>query len=461
MEQSKQESSYCTSSPSTSGKRVVLNGVNVIFLKLSIYNYSNLLTIFLFFLFLCFPCIYLHYSDASLANIQLRGFETTLGKRLRVTESTSVFHFNHNYGKESDKFDESLQASATSTFSDKSYVAMDVTNIGDRAVRQSYEYIPYTSGTTKQALLIGLLSASSTTQPSGIRSRIGLFDDTADKTVDTAYGNGVFFQLQSGVFSVVLRTSTSTLAQTDTAVAQSAFNLDIMDGTGTSKVTFDPYKVHTFVIDMSMTGSGHVRMGILDGADPVYFHEFNTPAQKGFIKSAALPIRYEISNTAAATTSDELRVMGGSVVSDCANAPRFRTKAFNLGSSSIQVAGEMLPLLSIRLEADCNRAQLVLDTVNLLTNVSVLFEVYVSGTLTGASWQPVSDYAEIDSSATDIFGGTLLSSVYCDGATALKLGDDAIVQSNIAGVSSIITICASKIYSTASVLAAITWKELY
>jgi hypothetical protein len=91
---------------------------------------------------------------------------------------------------------------------------------------------------------------------------------------------------------------------TEQRVAQSAFNIDRLDGTGPSGFVLDPGKMQMFYIDYSWYGAGWCRFGVraADG-NVIYCHKFvnNNQNQEAWMRSGNLPARYE-TNTYAAST---------------------------------------------------------------------------------------------------------------------------------------------------------------
>jgi hypothetical protein len=82
----------------------------------------------------------------------------------------------------------------------------------------------------------------------------------------------------------------------DTKYAQSAWNLDTMDGNGPSGYTLDLSKMQMFFIDYSWYGAGAIRWG-LRGADGkvTYVHKIanNNANYEAYMRSGNLPARYQ------------------------------------------------------------------------------------------------------------------------------------------------------------------------
>lgn len=83
----------------------------------------------------------------------------------------------------------------------------------------------------------------------------------------------------------------------DTKVAQTAWNLDRMDGTGPSGYNIDLSRIQMFYMDYSWYGAGAIRFGFKDQAGQViYCHRFihNNQLTEAYLRSGNLPARYEV-----------------------------------------------------------------------------------------------------------------------------------------------------------------------
>jgi len=92
---------------------------------------------------------------------------------------------------------------------------------------------------------------------------------------------------------------------TDVRVPQSAWNLDVMDGTGPSGYKLDLSRMQMFYIDFSWYGAGFIRWGLrgTDG-DVTYVHKMqnNNVNFEAYMRSGNLPGRYESSTLPPKTT---------------------------------------------------------------------------------------------------------------------------------------------------------------
>jgi hypothetical protein len=91
----------------------------------------------------------------------------------------------------------------------------------------------------------------------------------------------------------------------DVKVAQTAWNLDRMDGTGPSGYNIDLSKIQMFYMDYSWYGAGAIRFGFKDQSGQViYCHRFihNNIQTEAYLRSGNLPARYEVGTYVPETT---------------------------------------------------------------------------------------------------------------------------------------------------------------
>jgi hypothetical protein len=92
----------------------------------------------------------------------------------------------------------------------------------------------------------------------------------------------------------------------DTKVAQSAFNIDRLDGTGPSGYNLDLTKMQMFYIDYTWYGAGFIRFGVRGPqGNIIYCHKIpnNNVNTEAYMRSGNLPARYESATMALTTTS--------------------------------------------------------------------------------------------------------------------------------------------------------------
>jgi hypothetical protein len=402
--------------------------------------------------------------------------------RLRVSNPTTLFELHHVFGKMPKRIDELTSGSGASTHnSTNSYVQMAVTDSGvGKVVRQSYEYIPYQPGKSRLMLFTGVLETSGGV--SGATSRIGCFDDSADKSSVAAAGNGLFFELTSDGIYVVIR-----LNNTDTKVLQSAWNTDVFDGNGDSGLTVSDFsKAMIFGIDQEWLGVGTVRFGFFINGQFRVGHVFNnsgigTPSSTAIVypytKMGKMPIRYEISSSSAVNA--EMRMICSTVISEGGYDPTGDLWSISSTSSvTISSTSTWAPIISLRLrESDpLNRGTIILTNLSVLNTAGSsnflqwrLVIVEDDSKLTDESFANVSSnsMAQVDNSATaiDVSNAFTVTSGFADIKGTIDFNFDKymsspIINSDISGKSRIFSLVAIKTNNNVTAYGALNWLEI-
>lgn len=384
--------------------------------------------------------------------------------RLRISNPVTLFDSQSEYDTGALLWENSVTGSATITHSaSDAGVKLNVTGAsGDRAIRQSRQYIRYQPGKSQLALMTFTLAAGQ----ANMAQRVGLFD--AD--------NGIFLQEINGAVSVVRRTNTSG-SPVDNAVAKASWNIDPMDGTGPSGIIMDFTKAQIFWADLEWLGVGRVRVGFVIAGIFWPVHEFlnSNVLTTVYMRTANLPVRYEVHNTGATGGAKSLLSICSVVMSE-GGFEFDRGIPFSANSSStVNSVTTREPILSIRPKATfnsiVNRGSVIPQSIQAYADTTgALFEVIYGGTLTGASFASVNanSIAEQDTAASSISGGITVASFYvgasaqADGATLKELFSRLPLTLDIAGANPInLSVCATRIggTGTCNTAAVINWSE--
>ena len=243
---------------------------------------------------------------------------------------------------------------------------------------------------------------------SGVSQRIGYFDDD----------NGVFFECRNTEIGVVLRSKTGGAVIND-RIAQTNWNLDIMDGSGNSGIILDPSKSQIFVIDLEWLSVGRVRLGIFVGGELIYVHQFlNANTSPGaYMTTANLPVRYEIENTGVSASNTSLRQIFTAVISEGGFEEELGTP-FSASNGATEIAvTTRRPVLSIRpiqtFNGITNRGLIIPEAFSVFSEDTAAFvEIVYGGTLTNASFADIdatNSIAQRDIAADAISGGIVIA----------------------------------------------------
>ena len=343
--------------------------------------------------------------------------------RLRVSNPTTTFDSQLQYDQQPILWESLLSGSATDTHdSNASSTVMAVTaSIGDRVIRQTRRYQRYQPGKSQEIMVTGAFGPT----VAGIRKRKGYFD--AD--------DGVYLEEdETGNVSFNLRSSTSGTPIT-VRESQGSWVLDNFDGNGPSGILLDITKAQFLFIDLAWLSVGQVRMGFKIGGRLHYAHVFNTSnlASGPYMKTANLPVRYEIENITGVNTGS-MRAICSSVVSEGGFSTDlgFQFDASNAAVLKTASTTET-PVISIRpkllFNGIVNRGLIVPELISAYTaDKAGFFRLWYGATLGGVPvWNSANaaSLVEYDVAATTISGGISLGGTYVD-----KKGD-FIVPSDI------------------------------
>jgi len=392
--------------------------------------------------------------------------------RLRVSNPVTVFD-SKQIADTQPLFwlDEQLSGSGTSTAYNTNQASTTIavgTGAAGVRVRQTKRRFNYQPGKSQLIITTGVLGAGVT----GITKNIGLFDDD----------NGLFFQLAGTTLNVVKRTYTSGSA-VDTAVAQSAWSVDKMDGTGVSGITLDTTKTQIFFIDFEWLGVGRVRMGVVVAGIFHCVHEFlhANVLSVVYMSTPNLPVRYEIRNTGVAGTGTELQLVH--ICASVSSEGGLELTGFHLSvdrdTTSLVTANNssLYPLIAIRLKDAYLGALIVPTGIAILTTSTTDFRwaLILNPTVTGTalSFTSVTNSAveaQVNTTnATTVSGGTLLSSGYARGDNAsggsilVQLQNGLLIgQKNLTGSNKgdILVLAVARITGTTETFyGGISWRE--
>lgn len=327
----------------------------------------------------------------------------------------------------------------------------------DRAVYQSKEYIHYIPGQSFGFLGTGKFA----TGKANLVQRVGLFDDD----------NGLFFEYDGTTFYVVVRSNTSG-SVVDTRVAQTAWNRDKLDGSGDSGITLDLTKAQIWSIDYQWLGTGRVRFGFsIDGMTTIGHEVLNANnVTLPYTATGSLPVRYEILNDGATGSASTFNMTCVSVTSEGKFDAAVGVHAVDTGTSTVSiVTGSIRPVLALRLKSAFVRGTIVPGLISFLatSNDDILVRVYLNPTISGGTWNSAGaeSIGEYNSTLnTTISGGEILESFYVAKSGGIPVSLDTAflkVVADIDGNRDEIVIAAQSLTSSASVAAAINFKEFY
>ena len=325
--------------------------------------------------------------------------------RLRVSNPFTLFDSSHRFA-DNGLWSTSDATGATATFNlTQGLVDLNVTAAsGSQIIRETTKVFSYQPGKSLLNLNTFVMSPAKT----GLRQRVGYYGAE----------NGLYIQLDNSTLSFVER-SLVTGVVTETAVNQSSWNVDPMNGTGPSGITLDITKAQILFMDIEWLGLGTVRIGFVINGNFYVCHKFHHAniIASTYITTASLPLRYEITNTSATSGASTLKQICSSVISEGGYELVGLQQAIGIPINSprtLGTAGTFYPVISLRLKAAR------LDGIIILTALSIMpistgnfnWQVVATGTTTGGSWVSAgtNSSVEYNITGTTFAGGRVLAS---------------------------------------------------
>jgi hypothetical protein len=346
-------------------------------------------------------------STSATVPVSIGGTNVDAFGRLRTSAPYTLFDSQNRYAIDN-QFDTSTATGGSTTYlPNESSVQLEVTtSSGSEVVRQSYRCMPYQPGKGLLCLATFVMNTAKT----GLRQRVGYFGTQ----------NGVFLQQNDSTVSFVLRSYISGSVSDARIVTQNNWNGDKLDGTGDSGFTLDLTKAQILWMDFEWLGVGSVRCGFIIDGQYIVCHTFENANDitSVYMTTAILPVRYEITNTAATASASSMKQICSSVVSEGGYEQTSIEHVARRTTTKTSISTTFLPLVSIRLASTALNAVVLPVKFNVMpTSTGDDFEVILaknSTGLTGASWAAVASDANVeqDISATAMTVGTIVDLQY-------------------------------------------------
>lgn len=399
-------------------------------------------------------------------NIGFKSHMIDAFSRLRTSQPFTLFDSQHRY-QQNDKWDTSTSTGGSTSHSAyESVVNMSVTtSSGSKVIRETKRVFPYQPG---KSLLIFTTFVFANAQ-SNLRQRVGYFGAE----------NGVYLEQSAGNVYLVLRTYVSgTVDDSTYKVAQSAWNGDKLDGTGKSGRTLDLTKGNILWLDVEWLGVGDVRVGFIVDGVPVIAHTFHNDNLRTttYMTTASLPLRMEIENTGATSSSSTAKQICSTVLSEAGYegfSRKYNVSKNGSSGTTLTTAGTQYPMIALRLNSSR------LDSIIIPANINSVLEettnnkpdvvwcrcILNPSTLTGGSWVTHSNgNVDYNISATTISGGTDVAGGYISSSSGFQLSDinnfNFQLGRTISGTSDVFVVTFTPINSGAVAYCDLSWYEI-
>jgi len=397
--------------------------------------------------------------------VAFRGDAIDAFGRLKVSQPFTLFDSQHRY-QENDKWDTSTSSGGSTSYAtNESCINVSVTTAsGSKVTRETKRVFPYQPG--KSLLIFNTFVFAP--KKTNLRQRIGYFGTQ----------NGIYLEQSDNTVYLVLRTYTGgSVDDTTYRVAQSSWNGDRFDGTGSSGVTLDFTKANIFWIDIEWLGVGDVRVGFAVNGRPVVAHTFYNANLRTttYMTTASLPLRFEIENTGTTDSVSSAKHICSSVMSEAGYegfSRRFNVTKNGSTATTLTTGGTQYPMVSVRLNSSR------LDSIIIPSNIScvleettsnkpdtVLYRILLNPTLTNASWSThYNGNVDYDISATAVSGGTDIIGGYISSSGSLSVSNINDFNFQIgrtqAGVSDVFTLTFTPVNAGAKVFCDLSWFEI-
>ncbi len=382
--------------------------------------------------------------------------------RLRVSNPYTLFDSFYRYNEQG-KFSSYTNGTADVTRNaNAGLVELSVgTTSGDAAYRESNRVFAYQPGKSLQILTTFVMAPGKT----NLRQRIGYFDTN----------NGVFLE-QDGTKLYFRIRSYVTGAITYETVEQKDWNVDPLNGNGTSTLVLDITKAQILFFDIEWLGVGSVRCGFVIDGQFVLAHIFNHSniIQSTYMTTACLPVRIELENTDTTASSSLMKQICSTVISEggytLSGVPTSVGHAIN-APYLLANPNTLYPIFSMRLKSD-RLGAIVLPkgySLGLSGNNNFSLELRIGGTTSGGTWisAGTNSSVEYNLTGTSLVNGRVAewrqiigSNQFAGLADVQEPFTYQLERNSFTGVSTELTVCLITSGNNVNTYAAVNWEEL-
>ena len=405
-------------------------------------------------------------SSTGIVNVQPGGVASDAFGRLRSSTPLTLFDSSHRY-KDNGLWTTTSGTGGTTAFdANAGLVNLNVTtSSGSEIIRETTKCFSYQPGKSLLVMSTFVMNTAKT----GLRQRVGYY----------GANNGIYLEQNGTSAPAFVERSYVTGALTETSVSQSSWNIDKLDGTGTSGLTLDLTKAQILFMDVEWLGLGTVRVGFVINGKLIHCHSFHHAnlITSTYITTASLPLRYEIRNTAATASSSTLKQICSTVISEGGYELRGLQQAIGTSITSpysLTVAGTYYPVISLRLKSTALDAIVILTAISLMSaagTANYVWRVVASATTTAGTWTSAgADSAvEYNLTGTASTGGRVVAQGYFSGSNQSSAATDILKEAlfkfqlerdGLAGTPYELSLLISASAATSTVHASMDWEEI-
>lgn len=300
--------------------------------------------------------------------------------RLRVSNQFTLHDNFHRYYIDYHKSSNNIIGTGSVTFdANAALVNMTVgTASGDSVIRETNRVFAYQPAKSLQFLRSFVFAPTK----ANLTQRNGFFTTE----------NGIFIELADSTLSWVIRSKSSGVV-TEDRVTQSNWNVDPLDGTGSSTRVIDIAKAQIMWSDIEWLGVGSVRTGFIIDGEFIHCHTFHHAnlIDSTYMTTACLPVRTEIVNTGSTQSNSTLKQICTSIVSEGGFEliGRPHSVGHDLAAPyQLSTPNRLYPVLSLRLRTDRLDAIVVPKNFSLAVTSASTYQYFivVGGVTAGGTW---------------------------------------------------------------------------
>lgn len=273
--------------------------------------------------------------------------------RLKISEAFTLFDSQHRYHDNGDYSDTTATGGTVAYDANQSSALLNVTTAANSEVtRESRKVFPYQPGKSLQVLQTFVMAPAH----ANLRQRVGYFGRQ----------NGFYLEQDGTTVSFVKRTYISG-SMSEIRIDQSDWNMDKLDGTGPSGFELDLSKAQILFMEFEWLGVGSVKIGFAINGLFVVAHQFNHAniIDSVYMTTAALPLRYEIKNTALMPIASTMKQICATVISN--GGYDKKTEMWTaMRTTGIEAETTPVPVAAIRLAPGRTDAVIIPAALNIM-----------------------------------------------------------------------------------------------
>lgn len=270
-------------------------------------------------------------------------------------------------------------------------------SLGSKVYRETVRTMAYQPG--KSLLYMGTFVMAP--GKSGLRQRVGYFDSN----------DGFYLEKDGQDIYFVKRSSSVNGTPQETKIIKDDWNITPLDGTGADKIIFNPDVAQILYIQIEWLGVGTATLGFVINGQLIPCHKFNWANEEGstttYMGTACLPVRSEIENTSSTGSSDSMKIICNTVISE--GGYELRGRPLSVGHNIISPRttvqaenGQLIPMISIRLKSNNLGAIVVPKNFSFAPITSASYEFFLIGgcTTSGGTWVSAGSESSVEYNLT-------------------------------------------------------------